>query len=106
MQSLFDVLRGKLMLAAVIGAIAAVGMGSGAALAGEVTGNGKPTAGPEHANSICTFSGQNDFENGQTIFHVQSPGQEHRLGFTPPGVPGEACKGFSNPDNPREKKGK
>ena len=30
------------------------------ALAGEVTGKGKPTAGPAHANSICVFSGQND----------------------------------------------
>jgi hypothetical protein len=98
--------RRKSMFAAAICAIAMVGISSGTALAGEVTGSGKPTAGPEHANSICAFSGQNDFENGQTIFHVQSPGQEHRLGFTPPGVPGEACKGFSNPDNPREKKGK
>ena len=31
-----------------------------AAFAGEITGNGKPTAGPAHANSICVFSGKND----------------------------------------------
>src|SRR5215218_8602862 len=30
------------------------------AFAGEVTGSGKPTAGPPNANSICVFSGQND----------------------------------------------
>ena len=34
--------------------------GVSAAFAGEVTGNGKPTAGPAHANSICVFSGLND----------------------------------------------
>ena len=30
------------------------------ASAGEVTGNGKPTQGPAHANSICAFSGLED----------------------------------------------
>jgi hypothetical protein len=92
---------------------AVVGAGAGAAFAGEVkgppgtpgvigSGSERPTGAPAHANSICAFSGLNDFraENGQIIFHVQSPGQEHRLGFTPPGVPGEACKGGSNPHNP------
>ena len=29
-------------------------------LAGEVTGNGKPTAAPDHAASACAYSGQND----------------------------------------------
>jgi hypothetical protein len=28
--------------------------------AGEITGNGKPTQGPAHANSICVFSGLED----------------------------------------------
>ena len=41
-------------------AIAVVGMSASAAFAGEITGNGKPTQGPAHANSICVFSGQND----------------------------------------------
>jgi hypothetical protein len=39
---------------------AVAGVGAGSAFAGEVTGNGKPTQGPAHANSICVFSGQND----------------------------------------------
>lgn len=30
------------------------------ALAGEVTGNGKPTQGPAHARSVCAYSGLND----------------------------------------------
>jgi hypothetical protein len=33
---------------------------SARAAAGELTGNGKETAGPANANSICVFSGQND----------------------------------------------
>src|SRR4051812_49479799 len=41
-------------------AVALTAAGAGTALAGEVTGNGKPTAGPAHANSICVFSGKND----------------------------------------------
>jgi hypothetical protein len=69
-------------------------------LAGEVTGNGKPTAAPTHANSICAFSGQNDFEPpdevGRTAEHVQSWGQidkETRAFLTSIGVsPGEACR--------------
>jgi hypothetical protein len=34
--------------------------GAGVASAGENTGNGKPTQGPAHANSICAFSGLED----------------------------------------------
>jgi hypothetical protein len=72
----------------------------------EVLGSGseQATGAPSHANSICAFSGLNDFraENGQIEVITQSPGTEHRLGNTPPGVPGTACKGFSNPENPRE----
>jgi hypothetical protein len=33
---------------------------SGAAFAGEVGGNGKGTQGPDHANSLCVFSGLED----------------------------------------------
>ena len=40
--------------------VLAIGVSASAAFAGEVTGTGEPTAGPEHANSICVFSGQND----------------------------------------------
>jgi hypothetical protein len=101
------------MFATAVCAVAVTGAGAGAAFAGEVTGppgkpgvigsgSENPTGAPAHANSICAFSGLNDFraENGQIVFIVQSPGQEHRLGNTPPGVPGEACKGDSNPHNP------
>jgi hypothetical protein len=64
------------------------------------SGSEENTAAPAHASSICAFSGLNDFraENGQIIFHVQSPGQEHRLGFTPAGVPGQACGPDTNPE--------
>ena len=41
---------------------AAVVLGSGgAAFAGERAGNGEPTAGPDHAKSLCVFSGLEDF---------------------------------------------
>lgn len=113
MRWLFSgVLRRRSMLAtAAVCAVAVGGAGASAAVAGEVKGPpGTPgvvgsgseidTGAPAHANSICAFSGLNDFraENGQIIFHVQSPGQEHRLGFTPPGVPGQACGPGTNPE--------
>ena len=64
------------------------------AFAGEITGNGKPTAGPTHANSICVFSGKNDNptstdpENPGGV--SQSYGQENKLGIADPhnGNPG------------------
>jgi hypothetical protein len=95
------------MLAVVVPAAAILGLGVNAALAGEVTGppggGGKPTQGPIHANSVCSFSGQNDFVNGPTDFIVQSFGQDVRLGHisfitgqvTDPHVsnPGDSCRG-------------
>ena len=58
--------------ATVVGVVSA-----GSAFAGEVTGKGNPTAAPEHAQSICAFSGQNDGEPppGRTAPHVQNWGQ-------------------------------
>ena len=50
----------KSMLTTMLCTVAVGGATAGAAFAGEITGNGKPTAGPTHANSICVFSGQND----------------------------------------------
>ncbi|MGQ0831334.1 MAG: hypothetical protein ACT4OV_06615 [Microthrixaceae bacterium] len=42
---------------------AAVALGSGsAAFAGERAGTGAPTAGPDHARSLCVFSGLEDFD--------------------------------------------
>lgn len=44
---------------------AALILGSGgAAFAGEVNGNGDSTAGPEHANSLCVYSGLEDNDGG------------------------------------------
>jgi hypothetical protein len=93
----------KSTLAALLGALALTGVSAGAASAGEVTGNGKSTAGPTHANSICVFSGKNDdpdrpldgFDPGGTS---QSYGQEVRLGLQDPQAfnPGDACRGGSN----------
>jgi hypothetical protein len=51
--------RKRSMLAAVLCAAILACAGASAAFAGEITGNGKPTAGPSHANSICVSSGNN-----------------------------------------------
>jgi hypothetical protein len=88
------------------------GASSAAAFAGEVigppghvgvigSGSQTDTAAPAHANSICAFSGLNDFRanNGPIDFIVQSPGQDVRNGG-PAGIPGQACHGGSNPENP------
>ena len=91
----------RLWTAAVCAAV--VGLTAGSAFAGEVTGNGKDTAGPAHANSICVFSGQNDDplgldpENGPPG-RTQSFGQDVRNGFIDPRQfnPGLACRGGSN----------
>jgi hypothetical protein len=82
-------------------AVAIVGATTSAAFAGEVTGNGKPTAGPDHANSICVFSGQNDTPNADPPEggRTQSYGQLVRQGAASPQAfnPGDACRGGSNP---------
>lgn len=102
------------MLAAAFCAVAVVGGSAGAALAGEVKGPPGTgprtqeqvdlirTAAPAHSNSICSYSGLNDMIVGQgpIDFIVQSPGQDVRTGETPPGIPGVACHGGSNPENP------
>jgi hypothetical protein len=96
----------KSMLVAVVSAVIMVGPGAGAAFAGEITGNGKPTAGPRHANSICVFSGKNDDPTAPLDGSgpngpggpSQSYGQENKLGLVDPHVfnPGDACRGGSN----------
>lgn len=86
----------------------AAGASASPALAGEITGNGKPTAGPQHANSICVFSGQND-DPGAPLDGSgpngpggvsQSFGQDVKLNLVDPHAfnPGDACRGGSNPD--------
>jgi len=86
---------------AVAGCVAAVvGVGGGSALAGEVTGPpggiGHPGTPKDmsHANSMCAFSGLNDF--------VSPTGRT--CGCTVPtrarSTPGDACRGGSNPYTP------
>lgn len=90
----------KSTFASLVCAVAIVGATAGSAAAGEITGNGQPTAGPDHANSICVYSGQNDTptapgpEGGRT----QSYGQLVRKGAIDPQAfnPGDACRGGSN----------
>lgn len=96
---------GKKYLLAVACAAAIAGVSANAALAGEVTGNGKATAGPENANSICVFSGKNDDPDAPLTGGPDGPGgpsqsfgQEVRLGLIDPHEfnPGDACRGGSN----------
>ena len=90
---------GKKPLLALAVCAVSVAMSASAAFAGEVTGNGKPTAGPAHANSICAFSGQNDGNPppGRKAAHVQNWGQipqEVRDILRAEGsAPGDACNG-------------
>lgn len=77
-----------------------MGVGANAALAGEVIGppggGTTDTAAPSHANSICAFSGLNDFENGQNVSIVQTAADSFKYYGFPPGYPGTACRGGSN----------
>jgi hypothetical protein len=85
-----------------------VGLGAGAALAGEVKGpptGGSPAtnfnvAATTHANSICVFSGLNDYINGQTDKQTQTPA-DFDPGAAGHGIPGifpDGCRGGSNFD--------
>ena len=96
-------MRIKSLLSAALCAVAVAAVGPGSAFAGEVTGKGKPTAGPAHANSICVFSGKNDepdrpLDGENPGGTSQSYGQQNRLGLSDPHVfnPGDACRGGSN----------
>ena len=99
----------KSTLVAVVCTVAVTAPSGGTAFAGEITGNGKPTAGPAHANSICVFSGKNDNpsapqDNPDAGGVSQSYGQLVRLGViqsifgaTPKTFnPGDTCRGGSN----------
>jgi hypothetical protein len=98
----------KVTIAAVACTAALVGANASAAFAGEITGSGKPTGGPAHANSICVFSGLND-DPGAPLDGSgpngpggvsQSYGQDVKLGLIDPHSfnPGDACRSGSNPD--------
>jgi hypothetical protein len=87
-----------------------IGVSASVASAGEITGTGKATAGPAHANSICVFSGLNDDPNAPLTLDLnvapngpggvsQSYGQDVRLGLDPHVFnPGDACGPGTNPD--------
>jgi hypothetical protein len=88
---------------AILAAAVVLSLSVGAALAGEITGNGK-TLEPLHANSICAYSGLNDDPTGSDPNNgppgrVQSFGQDvsPRLGLIDPTQfnPGDACRGGS-----------
>jgi hypothetical protein len=71
-----------------------------AAFAGEITGNGKPTAAPAHSNSECSFSGLDD-PDADVFGRTQNWGQlskEQRAFFESIGVtPATACNGHLSP---------
>jgi len=95
----------KSWLAGVMCALVFAAVSAGSAFAGEVTGNGKPTAAPEHANSACAFSGQNDQTEGEGPVgpRTQTPaGSRGAPGHgTGPGTFFEfGCRGGHNPANP------
>jgi hypothetical protein len=61
-------------------AAALVGVGAGGAYAGEVKGpptggtpNTNSTGAPDHANSLCVYSGLNDYIQGPTERQTQTP---------------------------------
>lgn len=89
--------RGILVL---VTALVAAGIATGSAIAGEITGNGKPTAAPANANSECSFSGLDDPDDDGFV-HTQNWGQlstEQRAFLASIGVtPGMACNGHLNP---------
>jgi hypothetical protein len=101
-------MRIKAFLVAALSVVVIGGASASAAFAGEVTGNGKATAGPAHANSICVFSGRNDDPTAPLTLDMsiapngpggvsQSFGQDVKLGLDPRLFnPGDACRGGSN----------
>jgi hypothetical protein len=99
-----------LLVAALTVAAVVASATAGTARAGEITGNGKATAGPAHASSICVFSGKNDDPTAPLSLDLsvapngpggvsQSFGQDVKLGLDPHVLnPGMTCGRGSNPD--------
>jgi hypothetical protein len=105
----------KKFLTATAVVVAGAAIPSAPAFAGEITGTGKPTAGPAHANSICVFSGLNDDPTAPITSanptpdapngpggRTQNYGQDVRHGLLDHTMftPGQTCRGGSNADNP------
>jgi hypothetical protein len=86
-----------------------MGISAGPALGGEVKGpptGGSPntnfnTKATDHANSVCVFSGLNDFTTGPQN-QTQTPADfaPGSAGHGLDGVFPIGCRGGSNPDNP------
>ena len=107
--------RKKSTLAALLSAVALAGATVGAASAGEITGSGKPTAGPANANSICVFSGHNDDPTAPPTGGPNGPGgqsqsfgQDNKLGLADPHVanPGLLCNPNHTPLPPQPNRDK
>jgi hypothetical protein len=86
----------KRLCALTVAVFALVAAASTGALAGEVKGpptGGAPatndTAGPSHSNSLCAYSGLNDYVNGQIDRQTQTPKDA---------LPGSAAHGWTIPD--------
>jgi hypothetical protein len=87
-------------VAAAVCAAVLMGVGASGAFAGEVTGPPgsaenpptKATGAPEHSNSVCSYNGLNDFNQGPTVEQTQTPHNQ--------GTPGDAghgtCAGGTN----------
>ena len=100
-------LRMKSTMAALMLGVTVVGTTVAPVFAGEVTGNSDPanpttTGARTNANSICAYSGQNDFPDGSASGppgRVQSFGQDIKLGTADPQAfnPGDACGPGTNP---------
>ncbi len=89
-------MRTKSLIAAGGCAVALVVVGSGTAFAGEVNGNQQPIPATQHAQSICAYSGQNNFNEPTEPGRTQSYGQIVAAGgkaFAP--SPGVACNGHT-----------
>src|SRR3989475_4841834 len=101
-------MRIRTFFVAALAVVVIGGASASAPFAGEITGNGKPTAGPTHANSICVFSRKNDDPTHPLSLDLsvapngpggvsQSYGQDVKLGLDPHVFnPGDACRGGSN----------
>jgi hypothetical protein len=97
-------MRLRTAAATVFAAAILLGGAASTASAGEITGNGKPTQGPAHANSICTFSGLEDGDGAgfpgpggappqnwghSKEFFGATPAERKASGFQP----GDSCNG-------------
>jgi hypothetical protein len=90
-----EFMRIKFLVASSGAALLVLG-GVSPAFAGEVTGQQKPVPAPTHAQSICSFSGQNNFNEPTEPGRTQSYGQIVAAGgkaFAP--SPGVACNGHT-----------